>query len=248
MTRKIKNDIKAPALFPKGRRRSDIALLRDIGSNVETLLAAVGRKRGDRARKGPPRTPLVEQALDAAAEVESYFSEQRARISYLENLTLTDELTGLRNRRGFNDEMRRTLAAAARYGERGVLVICDLDGFKSINDNYGHQVGDRVLRHVARVIEAQVRETDIVARLGGDEFAVLMVQTGWRHGAKRAQMLYQVLNRTIVTHDGQQIAVRASIGVEPFGPNDEESRLVARADMAMYVNKRKKTGADLDLD
>lgn len=242
--------------------RGDLRLLNDIGSAVVRLFDSLGSTEDksvqtaaaseasdpsdERRRKRPTPVALVEQALGAAEEVESFLAEQSARIAYLENLTLTDELTGLRNRRGFNEQLRRTLASANRYGDQGVLVFCDLDNFKVINDSFGHHVGDYVLKQLARVIEADVRETDLVARLGGDEFAVLMVQTNWRDGIKRAQMLSRVVNRTIVTYHGNEIQVSASFGVEPFGPNDEETNLIARADMAMYVNKRKKASSSLN--
>ncbi|MBT3793297.1 MAG: GGDEF domain-containing protein [Rhodospirillales bacterium] len=226
---------------------SESSLISDIGSTASKLLSTISQGRKNRKKTdGELATPLVEQALDAASEVENFLTEQSARIAYLENLTLTDELTGLFNRRGFNEQVRRTLASASRYGDDGVLVICDLDNFKEINDTYGHLVGDIVLRHVAKAIEAQVRETDLVSRLGGDEFAVLMVQTNWRDGLKRAQMLNRVINRTIVTYDGHEITVSGSLGVEPFGPADEETNLIARADMAMYVNKRKKASIALN--
>jgi diguanylate cyclase (GGDEF)-like protein len=226
--------------------KSDHGLLGQISSAAETLMTSMGRRQTDTGGAPGPTSPLVEQILDTTAEVESFLTEQSARIAYLENLTLTDELTGLRNLRGFNEHLHRALASAERYGDEGVLVFCDLDAFKNINDTHGHHVGDIVLRQVARVINAQVRETDIVARLGGDEFAVLMVQTNWRDGLKRAQMLSHVMNRTIVTHEGHEIGISASFGVEPFGPNDEANHLVARADMAMYVNKRKKASVKLN--
>lgn len=232
------------------RSTSDHRLLRDIGSAAGRLLDTLGRKAGPLDAAAPRARPtapaLVDQALDAADEVQTFLAEQTARIAYLENLTLTDELTGLRNRRGFNEQLRRTLASANRYGDQGVLVFCDLDTFKSINDNYGHHVGDFVLRQLAKVLEAEVREIDLVARLGGDEFAILMIQTNWRDGIKRAQMLSRAVNRTIVTYHGNEIGVSASFGVEPFGPQDEESNLIARADMAMYINKRKKASISLN--
>lgn len=234
------------------RAPADRRLMEDIGSVAGRLLDTLGETpdgadgaAAHERRTKPQRPALVEQVLDAAAEVETLLVQQSARIAYLENLTLTDELTGLRNRRGFNEELCRALAAANRYGDEGVLVFCDLDDFKSVNDTYGHHVGDFVLRQLARVLEAEVRETDIVARLGGDEFAILMVQTSWRDGFKRAQMLSRVVNRTIITHQAQKICVAASFGVERFGPNDEGANLIARADMAMYVNKRKKASVAL---
>ncbi len=234
---------------PARRKPADARLIEDIDSAAGQLRSTIAGPHDATAterRTKPVRLALVEQALGAAEEVESFLAEQTARIAYLENLTLTDELTGLRNRRGFNEQLRRTLASANRYGDEGVLVFCDLDNFKVVNDSFGHHVGDFVLKKLARVIEAEVRETDMVARLGGDEFAVLMVQTNWRDGFKRAQMLCRAVNRTIVTHNGHEIHVAASFGVEPFGPNDEEINLVARADMAMYINKRKKASISLN--
>ena len=226
--------------------KDDGRLLGQIAAAADSLMTFMGRRETDGGVAPGRASPLLEQVLDTTAEVESFLTEQSVRIAYLENLSLTDELTGLRNRRGFDEHLHRTLASAKRYGDDGVLVFCDLDAFKDINDTHGHHVGDIVLRHVARVIEAQVRETDIVARFGVDEFAILMVQTNWRDGLKRAKMLSHVMNRTIVTHEGHEIPISASFGVEPFGPSDEADHLVARADMAMYVNKRKKASVKLN--
>ena len=217
------------------RSLRDAQLIADVGALAGRLLESVEpeRTKGER--------PLLARALDAASEVQQRFADQDARIQYLENLAIIDELTTLLNRRGFNDQLRRALASSKRYGDLGVLVVCDFDNFKAINDTYGHAVGDEVLRHTAKVLNANVRETDIVARLGGDEFAVLMVQTSWRDGFKRARGLNRVLNRSVATVGKLQININASFGVEPFGPHDEEDNLVARADMAMYCNKRKKS-------
>ncbi len=216
------------------RSLQDAQLIADVGALSGRLIESVkGEPKGER--------PMLARALAAASEVQQRFADQNARIQYLENLTMTDELTALLNRRGFNDQLRRALASAKRYGDLGVLVLCDLDSFKAINDAYGHAVGDEVLCHTAAILNANVRETDIVARLGGDEFAVLMVQTSWRDGFKRARGLNRVLNRSVTALGKLQIQINASFGVEPFGPHDEEDNLVARADMAMYCNKRKKS-------
>jgi diguanylate cyclase (GGDEF)-like protein len=217
------------------RSLRDAQLIADVGTLSGRLLESVEpqRTKGER--------PALERALDAAAEVQQRFADQNARIQYLSNLTMTDELTALLNRRGFNEQLRRALASSRRYGDLGVLVVCDLDNFKAINDAHGHAIGDEVLRHVAEILNANVRETDIVARLGGDEFAVLMVQTSWRDGFKRARGLNRVLNQSVAAIAKLQIQINASFGVEPFGPHDKEDNLVARADMAMYCNKRKKS-------
>ncbi len=217
------------------RSLRDAQLIADVGALSGRLLESLRPERAKGER------PMLARALEAASEVQQRFADQNARIQYLENLTMTDELTALLNRRGFNDQLRRALASSKRYGDLGVLVLCDFDNFKAINDAHGHAVGDEVLCHTAEILNTNVRETDIVARLGGDEFAVLMVQTSWRDGFKRARGLNRVLNRSVVAVGKLQIQINASFGVEPFGPHDEEDNLVARADMAMYCNKRKKS-------
>lgn len=185
---------------------------------------------------------LLERALMYAAQAEQQIASQNERIEYLQSLSFTDELTGLFNRRGFMEQLRRTLASARRNGHSGVLAYCDLDNFKCVNDTYGHSAGDAVLRHVAEVASHSVREMDIVARLGGDEFALLLVQTKWNDGARRAQSIRWAIESTPVRFGKHEIPVEVSVGLEPYGPEDTRDELVRRADMAMYYVKRSKKG------
>ena len=178
-------------------------------------------------------------ALAAALEAERRLAEQAARIALLERLVSVDALTGVLNRRGFRRHLRRAVAAANRHGEHGVLIYVDLDGFKPINDTYGHPAGDRVLCEVARVLEKNIRETDSVGRLGGDEFAILLTRTPWRDGEKRAHALGRLINDTVVNWNGRMLAVGASMGIQPYGPHDDDETVLGLADRAMYRNKRK---------
>jgi len=203
---------------------------------------------GDMTGTGPAdarNRALLERALAVAAAAEQKLVEQNKRIAFLESLSRTDELTGLLNRRGFVEELRRSLARARRSGEAGVVIFCDVDAFKSINDTYGHAAGDEVLRAIGQTIIASVREIDTVARLGGDEFAVLLANTNRRDGAKRARMLQRELDRAIHAIGDDLIRVGVSLGIEPYGPHDEIEDLLARADMEMYCNKRRKAANTL---
>lgn len=176
--------------------------------------------------------------LGKLAEAEDTISRQQERIAYLESLAQTDELTGLVNRRGFNQHLKRELAAARRQGQGGgVLVMIDLDGFKAINDTHGHLAGDSYLRQVARLLRSHVREHDVVARLGGDEFAILLTDTDAAAGAVRAAELAQLADREHADWNGQALPVRFSVGIEPYGPADHEDEVIRRADVRMYRNK-----------
>ena len=232
------NKTKIPAVGSKRRRTGDSLL-------IARLDAAAGRLQRI-SQVSPDEPPLVEKALHAATEIERRLVDQSARIAYLENLSKTDELTGLLNRRGFEDSFHRALLSSGRYGDEGVLIACDIDDFKTVNDRYGHVAGDEVLRQVGLLLKTHTRETDFLARMGGDEFVVILVQTGWRNGPKRAQSLSRALNHLVVKTENHSIAVSASIGVEHFGPGDNDAgTLIARADMAMYCNKRRRAAITL---
>lgn len=183
---------------------------------------------------------LVERALRYAAETEQRLADQRQRIAALENLSTRDALTGLLNRRGFEHQMYLMLARSRRYGETGILAIADLDGFKGINDSYGHCAGDALLRCAAETLNGAVRESDVIARLGGDEFAVLLVNTGWKDGQARLRTLQWLCDTAGIVHRGHDIPLRLSLGAEPYGPHDTVEDMLHRADMAMYYEKRRK--------
>ena len=183
---------------------------------------------------------LLERALIYAARIERQLADQTQRIAYLQDLSRTDDLTGLLNRRGFMDQFRRALAYARRYGHEGLLLYCDLDSFKSVNDAHPHAAGDALLKLTGETLAGAVRDCDVVGRLGGDEFAVVLVQTSWRDGLKRAQTIQWRLEQTTLDFDGHTIPLRVSIGYEAYGPEDAIDDLICRADMAMYYFKRRK--------
>jgi diguanylate cyclase (GGDEF)-like protein len=143
-------------------------------------------------------------ALTVARDAERPLALQCERIAELERLALTDELTGLLNRRATGAEVRHAL----RYEEWGVLVYMEMDGFKSINNTYGHAAGDEVLRQVVKVLQNNVRDSDPVGRMGGDEFAILLSRTSWEDGLNRADS-----HRSRGQHHRQWLA-RAYGGVE----------------------------------
>ena len=210
------------------------ALLARMVSLSSQLVTDLPADLGARERE------ILDRALRYAAETEQRIANQLARIATLESLSCTDALTGLLNRRGFEQQLRRSLARARRYGETGIIGICDLDAFKSVNDTYGHCAGDRLLCCAAETLASAVRETDVVARLGGDEFAFLLVNTGWQDARKRVQTLQWQFDGAGIVHRGHDVPLSVSIGAEPYGPQDTVEDLMHRADMAMYYTKRQK--------
>jgi diguanylate cyclase (GGDEF)-like protein len=151
----------------------------------------------------------------------------------------TDALTGLANRRSFDDELALEWRRAERVGDSLALLLIDLDNFKSINDGHGHQAGDAVLRRVAAILESGARQVDLAARYGGEEFALLAPETDLVGATKLAERLRADLEAARVeVPSGSEVSVTASIGVAVKGGLTRAEQLVASADGALYEAKR----------
>jgi diguanylate cyclase (GGDEF)-like protein len=162
------------------------------------------------------------------------------QIEHNQYLALHDELTGLPNRRLFQDRLNNALERARRTGTNTALLLVDLDYFKQINDTFGHHAGDRVLEHAGSVFQSRVRRSDTVARTGGDEFAVILDEPISRADARLvAQSLVQMLDEPFFLED-RQIPISASVGIAlfPDDASDAEGLCIA-ADLQMYDYKHR---------
>jgi len=151
----------------------------------------------------------------------------------------TDGLTGLANRRHFDEFLSQQVAAATRYGSPLSLVTLDLDHFKHLNDRYGHLAGDDVLRAVARSLASTGRESDLVARHGGEEFALVLPQTDAAGALRVAERAADAVRAVEVQHEGAVLHVTASFGVATFDQNTHRDAvgLLQAADRAVYEAK-----------
>lgn len=155
----------------------------------------------------------------------------------MRRLATSDELTGIYNRRGFEESAERAIRNAQRQRQPLAVVVTDIDNFKTVNDRYGHSTGDRALKHFASRIERMVRRGDLVGRIGGEEFALLLVNT-------RAQDALEVVERirrdiaAMPVEGSNKVVMTASFGVTGLRPGDISlSALLARADRALYRSK-----------
>jgi len=172
----------------------------------------------------------------ALAIVERRFADQKS--AQLEFLARHDELTGLYNRRAFEDRAREAIARAKRYDRRVALLVLDLDGFKNVNDSYGHAAGDEVLRDIGRRIASRTRATDSACRMGGDEFLVLLEDIGDSESVEKFAERLVATIREPVKLRGEALRVGASAGVAicPEAGGDS-TQLTRAADLAMYAAK-----------
>jgi diguanylate cyclase (GGDEF)-like protein len=164
----------------------------------------------------------------------------RARLfEQTERLATIDGLTGLTNHRTFQGRLDEHLAQAQRYGKKVSLLLCDIDHFKSVNDTYGHPVGDLVLKGVARTLAREARTTDVVARYGGEEFAIVMPETDATGALVIAERIRERVSRLLFESEQGSLRVTLSLGIATV-PEDAagKAELLERADGALYHAKR----------
>jgi diguanylate cyclase (GGDEF)-like protein/PAS domain S-box-containing protein len=200
------------------------------------------RKDGSRVDVSLTISPIRDEsgAVVAASAISRDLSERKRLEAELRYLAEHDPLTGLFNRRRFQEELGRELARARRYGSGGAVLAIDLDNFTYIHDSLGHSIGDELIRQTGQILRGRLRATDVLARIGGDEFAVLLPSADEARGRLVASSLIRAVRREAsVGTGGRSQRVTASIGVAPIpevGDVTAEELLVA-ADMAMYDAK-----------
>jgi diguanylate cyclase (GGDEF)-like protein len=227
-----KAQIFGPDARVKGLAALKVIPLRAAGKVLGTL--TLGACRVD-AFAGDDVVRQLEVVAMSAAE--SIF---RARLfDQTERLATTDGLTGLTNHRTFQVRLDEHLAQARRYGKKLSLILCDIDHFKSVNDTYGHPIGDVVLKGVAKTIQKEARATDVVARYGGEEFAVVMPETDAAGALVIAERIRERVKALLFESGQGPLKVTLSLGVAAV-PDDAATKgdLVERADGCLYHAKR----------
>jgi len=173
------------------------------------------------------RLSQAEEALRLRAEEAAAFMRE-AR---------TDDLTGLANRRVFDEELSRRLAEWCRYGRPVSVMMVDVDHFKSVNDKQGHLAGDTVLREIAAILKSAVRKTDLVTRFGGEEFAVLMPESTPGAACQAAERVRKTVQDSPLTYGDKQLYITVSCGAAQFVIGEAINELLDRADQALYAAK-----------
>jgi len=197
----------------------DEAGVRDGGESAETC-AALLRAEIERLKTELIRTEQRIAELEARADV--------------------DPLLDILNRRGFDRELTRSLSYVNRYSIEAALLFIDLDGFKAVNDRYGHAVGDALLKAVVGALKRHVRASDIVARLGGDEFAVLMWNLNAARADAKARELESIIAATEIAHASGRLSVGASVGSVMLSSEATPPTILEAADRAMYSRKKER--------
>jgi diguanylate cyclase (GGDEF)-like protein len=180
----------------------------------------------------------VQLYQELEARVQARTAELMAANEEIRNLSLTDELTGLRNRRGFFLFAEQARSLATRAGKQAAILFADVDGLKDVNDRQGHDAGDALLRNFAGVLADTFRESDVVARVGGDEFCVFGAELNLNPEVLLARLDYNIARFNAEHTELAPLSASAGVWCCPFGREEPLDAIIAQADHAMYERKR----------
>ena len=188
-------------------------------------------------------TPSVRAALrhliEEVADLRQELAVTQSSLAELERLADEDSLAPIRNRRAFLRDLARTISHVERYGTPFSLLYFDVNGLKALNDRFGHVAGDAALIHVAELLTAHTRSSDVVGRLGGDEFGVLLALADEAAGAKKARWLAEAIAAAEFRWEGVAVPLSIAYGAYGLVPREEAQVALAAADRAMYRQKHK---------
>jgi len=205
-----------------------------INALLESLMKDTNTMQIDIVRS---REVLLEHRNQADSSQEKILKLQE-ELSQLSEKVSIDQLTGVLNRRGLDEAMVREIARAQRGGVQLCVALLDIDNFKSLNDNYGHHVGDSALQHLVKVIKETIRPTDIVTRFGGEEFVILLPDTGLDQAVAIIARLQRMLTKQFFLGNNERLLITFSGGISLFKQDEEQAAVLNRADQAMYLAKK----------
>lgn len=181
--------------------------------------------------------PLIRRQVREESKLRAMTESLSLRSMSMERAALTDALTGMQNRRYFDDALKEYLGEFKRVGKPVGLMIVDLDHFKQINDNHGHDVGDEVLKAVGKCLKDMTRYHDVVARLGGEEFAVVAPNMDADNMVRFAERIRKAIGGMVIMSGNVRLRVTASLGIAVWDQKESADALYRRADQQLYQAK-----------
>ncbi len=232
-------------LTPFDQLEAEAARLRRLldGQPVDSYETRRRRKDGSLVDVSVSLSPVLgpDGSVAGVSTIERDITERKRFEKRLRQLAERDHLTGLPNRRVFEEQLISRVADAKSRGSIGAVLLLDIDNFKYINDAFGHAAGDDLLRSVARALKGGIRHDDLLARLGGDEFAILIASADQAAASVVAASVLSTLRDHVVPIEGRAITVTASIGIACYDAGaaggDDGGEVLASADRAMYLAK-----------
>ena len=219
-------------------RENDITRLKSsIGKNLDAIKTGVSqfvRRDKERYQKAELRNKKLQQQIQAmereSDELQKKLNENRHKLMY-------DTLTGVRSRLAYDEILEQELQRFARYQEPFSFALLDIDHFKRVNDNYGHNAGDKALRIVAKMMQRHIRKTDFLFRIGGEEFVLILPKTPLQNAQPLVEKIRASVGDASFHFKQQKVDISLSAGLTEIGAGDQAESIYERADRALYAAK-----------
>jgi diguanylate cyclase len=219
---------------------TDLTILKQtVQQRVETIFQHMELYQKSETERLQQAESQVKQLTQKLTIMQNESDRLQQKIVSERNLAMVDPLTGINNRLAYNERIETEFARWQRYQTPLTMTVWDIDKFKSVNDNYGHQAGDRVLTVVAKLLSKQIRETDFVARFGGEEFVLLMPETTMEQALKVAENLRRSVELCEFHFKEKRVPITISCGLAQFSEGDKVESVFSRADRSLYQAKHR---------
>ncbi len=220
------------------QQAEELVALKDlVQQRVDTIRTHMQEFRTAEDQRLQQAEQEVAELTEKLTSVQGESAQLRKRLQDERNQAMIDPLTGIPNRLAYNERLKQEFARWRRYGSPLTIAVWDVDKFKSVNDTYGHQAGDKVLTVIAKLLHKQIRETDFVARFGGEEFVLLLPETSLENSTVATEHLRKAVEATEFHFRGKRVPITISCGVSEFNQGDSPERVFERADKALYEAK-----------
>lgn len=210
-----------------------------ISEHLGLIMLAMQEYRLEENERESELTQQLADMQDKLNEMEKLAESAQHAIEEQRKKAMHDALTGLPNREAYQQRLDQEVQRLQRYGNKLSLMVCDVDLFKRINDNYGHLAGDKVLKIIAKSLQANLRDSDFIARFGGEEFVALMPETSLNEAKLVAEKLREQVENSPFNFKKEPVQITVSFGISEFTEGDSSNDVFERADKALYKAKEK---------
>jgi diguanylate cyclase len=208
-----------------------------ISQHLGLIMTAMQEYRTEEDTRESALTAQLADMQKKLHEMESLAEVAQQAIEEQRKKAMHDALTGLPNREAYDERLEQEVTRLKRYGNKLSLMVCDIDLFKRINDNYGHLAGDKVLKIIAKSLQVNIRDSDFIARFGGEEFVALMPETSKEEAKLVAEKLRQKIENSPFSFKKEPVQITISFGISEFAQDETADEVFSRADKALYEAK-----------
>ncbi len=209
-----------------------------VSQKIDTINNVIKSKREQDTLKLEQSEKSLEEMYSQMKAIKQEADDLRRRAQEIEAESFRDKLTGLYNRKAYDEKVIETIAYQNRYNVPAALLVCDIDFFKKINDNFGHNVGDLALKKIAAYLTQRLRANNFISRYGGEEFTIILPHTDLNGALTAGENIRSYISDLKFSHKKEDVPLTISIGISTFRKDDNSNTVFDRADQALYLAKR----------